>query len=137
MNKYLATQILKEDEGFRGHMYFDTEGIPTIGYGFNLRDSEMPEAIAAALLEAKIQEAEQDCLRNLSAWYVLPEKVQTVLVCLAYNMGIHGLLGFRKMIDHMEKAEYQQAGDELLISRWAHQVGPFRAQRMADMIRSS
>ena len=136
MNTYLVQEILKEDEGYRQMMYLDTMGIPTIGYGRNLRDRGVTQEEATYLLSNDIAASEQDCERNFAFWWTIPSAAQDVLVCLAFNMGISKLQEFHKTLAHIEKGEWQEAGNQLLQSRWAHQVGVHRSHRMADMLRN-
>jgi lysozyme len=137
MNTKRVTKILKEDEGFRGRMYLDTRDIPTIGYGFNLRDGELPEQIAAALLAHQIDQMTHACAQRIAFWAQLPDQVQNVLVCLAFNLGIGGLLAFKKTLKFLEMGNYRAASEELLRSRWAHQVSESRSQRMANLLRTA
>jgi lysozyme len=136
VDKYQLTIILKEDEGYRQFPYHDTEGVLTIGIGRNLRDKGISEEEAEYLLGNDIAEAETGCEREFAFWYALPVEAQLVLICLAFNMGLNGLLTFEKMITHLSRAEYQSAADELENSRWAHQVGLMRRERMVQMLRN-
>ena len=64
-----------------------------------------------------------------------PEVVQDVLVNMGFNLGLGGLLGFKRTLAHLEAGAYTQAADAMLDSRWAGQVGE-RAQRLARQIRA-
>ena len=46
-----------------------------------------------------------------------------VVIDLVFNMGINTWLAFRKTRAYMELGEWEKAGDELLDSRYAKQVG--------------
>jgi len=88
----LAVARLKIDEGFRATAYFDTEGNRTIGYGFCV-DAGITEYAAAALLTAQTTE-----LANQLATYTwangLNDVRASVLIELAFNLGINGLMEF-------------------------------------------
>ena len=56
MNLNKVLQQLKLDEGFRAKPYKDTEGVLTIGFGYNL-DKGMSEETAELLLHKEIQDA--------------------------------------------------------------------------------
>ena len=43
-------KAIKRHEGFRSKVYKCTEGYDTIGYGFAIKDLEMPEHIAEEIL---------------------------------------------------------------------------------------
>ena len=55
---------------------------------------------------------------------------------MGFQLGIGGLLGFRKMWAALERSDYAQAAEEALDSRWAEQT-PNRAQEVAEWIRTA
>jgi len=54
---------------------------------------------------------------------------------MAFNLGVAGLLGFKKMIVALKNGNYQLAAKECLDSRYAKEVGA-RAKRVAETIRT-
>jgi lysozyme len=46
-----------------------------------------------------------------------------ILVNMAFNMGIHGLMGFRNNLRLIEAGRWKDAAKEMLNSKWATQVG--------------
>ena len=56
-----------------------------------------------------------------------------VLANMAFNLGVDGLLGFRRMILAVDRGHYDQAAREMLNSKWARQVFN-RAIRLAEMM---
>ena len=56
-------------------------------------------------------------------WWKLDDARQFVLVDMAFNMGLAGLKGFKKMLTAVEQGDYQTAAKEMLASKWAAQVG--------------
>lgn len=126
--KLLAS--IKRHEGFRGKPYQDTTGHTTIGYGRNLDANPLTEMEAEMLLRADIQRALTGC-RNLDFWPTLDEVRQRVLIEMALNLGIDGVLKFRKMLGAISIQAWAQASHEMRDSRWAGQVGE-RAQVLAD-----
>ena len=52
---------------------------------------------------------------------------------MAYNMGVGGLLGFRKTLGFIEAGDYASASVEMLNSRWATQVGG-RANKLSRVM---
>ena len=106
------------------HMpYVDTVGKTTIGYGRNLTDNGISDVEARYLLANDIQSAIND-LRAALPWFdSLDEVRQEVLVDLSFNMGISGLLKFKRTLDHIKNGEYPQAAAELLDSLYAEQTG--------------
>ena len=47
-----------------------------------------------------------------------PEAVQSVLVDMSYNLGVHGLMQFHRMLDAMQNGDYDTAADEIDSSKW-------------------
>jgi lysozyme len=58
-----------------------------------------------------------------------------VLVNMAFNMGVNGLLKFKKMIAAIDDRNYDEAAIEMLNSRWAVQVGK-RANELSKQMRT-
>lgn len=124
---------LKKHEGFRKRMYKDSVGVPTIGYGFNLETIELPKPVAELWLAFEIDKKQKQLERF--HWYNTLDAVrQDVILDMAYNLGIDGLLEFKKMIKALENEQYDEAADEMLDSRWAGQVGR-RADNLAELMR--
>lgn len=123
---------VKKSEGWRDQVYVCPAGKLTIGYGFNVEDSRMPRAVADLWLDILLKNT-KEALENCSYGEVfkdLSEARQGVLIDMAYNLGLTGLLRFKKMWYALSEGEYVTAGDEMLDSRWARQVG-HRAHELA------
>ena len=126
---------LKRDEGRRLKPYLDTVGKLTIGYGRNLEDNGITEAEADMMLANDIESHERQVHDFLPWTDSLDEVRKAVLVNMAFNMGIHTLLGFRKTLQAIHDGEYVGAAQLMLRSKWAQQVGP-RAHRLALQMRT-
>lgn len=116
----LITQ-LKRHEGFRSKIYVDTTGHRTIGYGTNLEVGITKEQ-AEGLLFGELKNLAEE-LTSINPWVddLLPARY-AVLLNMAYNLGIKGLLRFRKMWAALEKRNFAEAADEMMDSLWAKQV---------------
>lgn len=131
---------LKRDEGTgpmhagRHLVYSDTRGKLTIGYGHNLSDKGITAAQAERLLHDDVTEVVTALEQRFPWWTHLNEIRQRVLVEMAFNLGLMGLLGFQNTLAAIERGEYQIAAEQLLDSLWAKQVGS-RATRLAEMMR--
>jgi lysozyme len=128
---------IKQDEGWREHVYQDHLGYDTIGYGFLVderRGGGMPREVGEFWLRFIIGRLTEELPRRWPAWRDQPEGVQDALLNMAYQLGVTGLLGFAKMLAALEAGDRQKAADEALDSRWASQT-PNRARRVAAMIR--
>lgn len=128
------TEQLKRHEGLRLHPYKCTAGRTTIGFGRNLDDKGITAREAELMLENDV----------LYLFSVLPGKIKffnqldkvraDILVNMAFNMGINGLLKFKKMLSAIEREDWAQAANEMLDSRWAGQVGSRAAELHKMMI---
>jgi len=125
---------LKRHEGLKLKPYRCTSGKLTIGWGRNLEDRGISIEEASILLYNDIRNAEEGLKKSLSSWNRLPGKVQGVLINMAVNLGLPGLLGFKKTLIYIENGDYTKAAEEMLNSRWAVQVG-YRAEELAKIIK--
>lgn len=121
-------------EGLRLKPYRCTAGKLTIGVGRNLEDKGISHHEAMMLLRNDIEEITGQLERH--SWYVALGPVRRkVLIDMAFNLGLGGLMGFRRMIEALERANYEAAADEMVNSRWYRQVGE-RGRRLEAMMRT-
>lgn len=121
-------------EGLRLKPYRDTVGKLTIGVGRNLEDKGLTKDEALFLLRNDIAEVTEALSKY--EWYNRLDPVrQKVIIDMAFNLGLAGLLGFKKMIAALEQGDYYQAYVEMVNSRWFSQVRT-RAVRLAEMMRT-
>jgi lysozyme len=113
--------------------YTDSLGILTIGYGRAIGRIGITDDEAEALLEHDVERAIGDLDFACSWWRNLDEARQGALAELCYQLGLDGLLGFRRMLDALRTGEYATAGAELLSSKYATQVEG-RAHRLAAVL---
>lgn len=124
---------LIRDEGYRQFVYQDTMGIPTIGIGRNLKAVGVSLDEAEYLLANDIARAWAALIKALP-WIIGLDSVrQNVLCNMCFNMGIAGLLKFKRFLEAMRLVRFEDAAAEMLDSQWAKQVGA-RAHRLADMV---
>lgn len=126
---------LQRDEGKRKFPYLDTVGKTTIGYGHNLTDKGLTDAQIMQILEDDVAEVTGALALALPWFDGLTEPRQGVIVNMAFNMGLRGLLAFEKTLGFVEAGDYEQAATEMLNSRWATQVGG-RATRLAQQLQT-
>ena len=133
--------LIKKHEGLRLKPYKDSVGIWTVGYGHNLEahGEQIPENItlerAEEYLDADLARARRDCELFIPGWDGLGEVRRCVLIDMCFNMGIAGLLKFRRMLNWIKNGYYQQAALEMEDSLWAKQVG-MRAKTLTHMMRA-
>ena len=131
----LREQLIR-DEGMVLHAYEDSRGYMTIGVG-RLIDARLGGGItrteAYYLLDSDIARASAAVLARLPWTAELDEVRRAALINLSFNMGIGGLLTFRKMLAAMQAQQWAVAAIELLNSDYHAQVGG-RAERLADQV---
>lgn len=131
MDEKLA-RMLEVDEGAKLFPYRCTSGKWTIGIGRNLQDRGITIDEARYLLKNDIQYFKQR-LEKYSWYQRQNEARQCVLVNMAFNLGLPGLLKFSSMIGALSSKDYAHAAREMLNSRWATQVKG-RAERLAKIM---
>jgi|SRR6267154_1816253 len=123
---------LKRDEGLRLKPYTDTAGKLTIGVGRNLTDVGIYDEEADFLLVRDIARIQGQL--SAFAWYQRLDEVRKgAIENMAFNLGLHGLLGFPHFLSAVAKQDWITAASELANSVWARQVGD-RATRLEQQI---
>ena len=134
MNLTVLEDQLIAHEGLRLDMYKDTVGIATIGVGRNLQHVGLrTEAEARYLLRSDIVAIRSELERALPWLGDLNEVRQRVLMDMAFNMGVSGLMKFEKTMQNIADGRYEAASQEMLRSKWADQVGQ-RAMTLSKMM---
>lgn len=126
-----AEKQIKHDEGFRSLPYKDTEGILTIGYGYNLEQGISTE-VADLLFEESMAKVYAE-LKKLHWTMDLDPVRLDVVKNMIFNLGLPRFLGFKRTITYIKNGQYIEASKEMLDSKWAKQVGP-RATRLSKMM---
>ena len=148
----LIEQILAYEEGFRSKPYLCSEGYVTVGYGTKLHKTpnldpsdfliRVTPDVAVGWLQCDISKIE----KRLMASHVggtdgiydqmiccYPNR-KAVVLSMAYQLGVSGLLGFHRFWAAVTMGKYEDAANEMLDSRWATQT-PARAWRHATVMR--
>ncbi len=129
----LLAELIR-DEGERLKPYRDTVGKLTLGVGRNLDDVGITQEESRFLLVNDVARVERDLDRALPWWRSLDEVRQRVLANMAFNMGIAGLLGFKRTLSLIQAGSYTEAAAAMAESLWHRQVGQ-RAVRLETMMR--
>ena len=123
---------IEEHEGFVGNSYKDNLGFDTIGFGTKLPLSKDESRL---ILQARLNKMIDD-IKIRKTWFVrLPEEAQDIISEMAYQMGVNGVMNFKKMWEALHIADYIKASEEMMNSRWAIQT-PNRAKKLSDKMRS-
>lgn len=128
-------ESIKHHEGFVEHVYDDSLGIPTIGYGFAIKDLVLEEDLCDEILLRKLRILGRSVMSKFPFFDSLPSDCKTVLMEMCYQLGVTGVSKFKKALKAMEDGDWEKAADEMLDSKWAKQT-PNRAKAMSDIIRS-
>lgn len=144
----LAVQIISIDEGFRDHPYYCTAGYPTIGYGFRIaglgRHDPLPVGMRMSLRDAdtKLRDLVDSNAKTISANPDIASAFdrssdvrKAVMLSIAHQLGMYGLLKFKKFLTAMSVGSYQDAASQLINSLAARQT-PNRWGRNAAMVES-
>lgn len=130
---------LRYDEGVRKTAYADHLGYLTIGVGRLIDASRVGAGLRDGEIEMLLRNDIMDRLSQLSkrlSWFnELDEARQGVLVNMAFQLGVSGLMGFKTTLDLIGKGRYDEASEQMLKSRWAGQT-PARAKRMAEQMKT-
>ena len=86
------------------------------------------------MLDNDIEELDIQLGKRLPWLATLSPARQQVLMNMAFNLGIDGLLGFKNTLGMIASGDYQKAADAMMQSKWAGQVGD-RAKRLAAMMK--
>lgn len=134
--------LLKRFEGYSAVPYLDSEDYMTIGYGNLLSKTVIDpaeillvisEPVALLMMRTKADALYIILGRTLPFFLSLNIPKQDVLVSMAYQLGIEGLMDFKRMLAALHNAEYKLARTEALDSLWAKQT-PNRAAHHAYIL---
>lgn len=130
MSRYVVK--IAFEEGFKSKMYQCTEGKNTIGIGFNLDAIEMPKSVAYFWAQLIVDDLVEDL--HEEDWFgPLDYNRRVVVVDMAYQLGLNGMLKFNRMITALKNQAWKTASNELLDSKYARQT-PARANRNAQIL---
>lgn len=118
-----------EHEGIKPSAYQDSLGYWTIGIGTLIderRGGKLTTEECFYLCRNRLDLRRKDL--SCYEWFAKQDVVrQNALVELAFNLGLNGLLGFKKMISALAVNNYALAAKELIDSSWSRQVGKARS----------
>lgn len=135
--KELSKQLERE-EGRVRYAYQDHLGYWTIGIG-RLIDKRKGGGLSDEeidyLLTNDIERVQKELLKKLPWATQLSPARLGVLIGMAFQMGVDGLLGFKNTLAMIKAGDYEGAANGMGNSKWARQT-PARAKRMAEQMRS-
>ena len=149
MKTELQEQI-KEDlirhEGYVAEIYLCSEGYPTFGIGHLVteNDPEYTWPVGTPVEAERIDNAFEidlgiaysDACALFLNLNTHSDNVQRVCVNMAFNLGRTRLSQFKNMIKAVNEGNYRKAADEMIDSRWYHQVGR-RSKELVELMRNA
>ena len=128
-------ESIKHHEGFVEHVYDDSLGIPTIGYGFAIKDLVLEEDIAEVILIRKLERLQRNANSRFKWLEDMPVVIQEVVLNMCYQLGVTGVSKFRRAISALQEGDWDEAANEMLDSLWARQT-PNRAKELSNIVRN-
>ena len=144
---HMIEDIIEREEGFRPYPYLCSEGYVTAGYGTKLHKSKgmnpddftlkLTKNSAYALLEDEVKRikgalsasSRGDIFEHLSV------ERKAIILSMAYQLGVGGVLNFRNMWDSLGGMDFIKASKDMLDSKWAKQTQG-RAERHALVMKT-
>lgn len=131
---------IKRHEGLVLKPKYDAKGKYEIGYGHDI-----DAATAAAMADGCTQEqadawldqdigAATDGVIGAMPWIQDIDEVRFgIVVEMAYELGVHGLLGFHHLLKAIQARDWAAAEAEMLTSAW-HTQAQARCEELADLM---
>lgn len=116
-------QLIKDSEGFVGHVYLDAVGKPTVGYGHLIKAGEdfsdgLTEEQATELLQNDVEWAENAVTAAVTVQ--LNQNQFDALVDFTFNLGAGALQG-SSLLKLVNQGDFDDAADEF--PKWVHAGG--------------
>lgn len=121
-------------EGFSPMAYPDplTKREPyTFGHGLTY----ITEAESIEILKNRVTSINFELSKKLHYFNDLPDTAKEVLIEMAYQMGIKGLLSFKSTLTFISNHDWENASINMKKSLWARQT-PNRANELANKIKN-
>lgn len=144
-----VVQRLVYHEGVKLKPYKDTKGKLTIGVGRCIEtnpftyeelkavgdwEKGITKNAAFFLLRNDIRRVSKECKSNIPFYEELNDGRRYALLDMCFQLGIGGLLGFKKMLAAMSVGNWIEAKEQCLDSKYAREDSPKRAERIARTI---
>ena len=135
---------VKLSEGFRDHIYKDTEGFATIGWGHKVVHEDNFEEGKTYLKEELQEVFEKDLNKAIGLARQLmeehnvsdlPTTAQHTLTEMCFQLGKSGVSLFRNMWKQLQNRNFEGASLEMLDSKWNRQT-PNRCKKLSDQMKS-
>ena len=149
LNNNVLIERLEFHEGYRANKYICTGGKTTQGIGHNLDNNPLNEIEkiiikdlnhwtkpeARFVLSNDIEKCKLLLNNMVRGFNKLDDERQYALIDMCFQLGINGLLKFKKMLKAIEVGDFEEASKQCLDSSYAKQT-PSRANRIARLIKT-
>lgn len=128
---------LRRDEGFVPHAYKDHLGFWTLGFGFLIdkdKGGRIPRPVAEFWLQYEVNDREAQIKKRWPAYERQPDDVKRAILNMAFNLGVDGVLGFKRMLRALEDGNRHGAAIHARDSKWWREDVPERAERVCKLI---
>ena len=145
----ISNKSTMQYEGFRGHIYKDSKGLDTIGYGHLLTADDkktgrynkgITKAEAKKLFDQDKAKHDKQLYDKMGWIKDQPKEVRKALEDMAFNMGVgngkKGLSSFKNTLSLIKQGRYDEASSGILNSKYAKDVGQ-RAIDNANRVKSA
>ncbi len=147
MNLEKTCSLIEVHEDYIQCAYLDSLGNVTIGIGDNLgnqgittleqANAKYPNGVSLEDARDKAKKTINKIFNSLPYYIVifkdLDDVRQAVLIDMAFNMGVNGLLKFKATLAAINAEDWESASKDMLNSLWASQVQT-RATSLAKMM---
>jgi len=143
--KQLALIILDREEGFKEKPYYCSEQFPTYGHGFKIGEKHAPLPDISITKEEsykRLGEWVSNLIYSLSnnpdtkkAFENCNYSQQAIMVSMAYQLGIYGILKFKKFLAALNDKNFFEAANQMMDSLAAKQA-PNRFKRQSQVMLS-
>jgi lysozyme len=133
-------ESIKVHEGYRNKVYRCSENRRTVGYGHLCVEDhwedgrEYDKAYLEEIFEKDFENALYNS-RTLIGNRNLNHIAQGVICEMVFQLGIGNVSKFKKMWAALDHEDYEEAGNQMLDSRWAKQT-PYRCGKLAGTMKS-
>ena len=146
---HMIENIIKIEEGFRSKPYLCSEGYVTIGYGSKLHKSKgmdpdeftlrVSEETAFALLKNEVNLLDLRLTNSHvgETYNSLSRERKAIILSMAYQLGINGVLQFRMMWEAISRSNFVWAANEMMDSKWATQTRGRAVRHSTAMLNNS
>lgn len=133
----IAFEQLIRHEGRRNEAYQCPAGRWTIGVGHNIeaRGLTIGDELIDLLFHEDVADALKDATVFCKQFNELSPHRQAVLVNMAFQLGLGGLMKFVRFRAALASGDYPLATVEMLNSKWAREDTPARAMELAEIMR--